>query len=130
MTYLLELRDLPCFADWLKARVLETEHVSDRLEEDVIQYSCPPERVAISHRHMNAFGMHLHVRTSEGALVTRDSCIVATYTQHLRWRIRNGKPIDHTAEHVGYIQEILELDYRNHCTTVLLCKWVRPSRDV
>ena len=66
----------------------------------------------------------------EGGLVTRDSCVVATCTQQLRWGIRNGRPIEHTAEHVGYIQEILELDYRNHCTTVLLCEWVRASPDV
>lgn len=130
VTYPVELRDLPCFADWLKTRVLEAEHAGDSLENDVLHYSCPPERFAIAHWHMKAFGMHLRVRTSEGGLVTRDSCVVATYTQQLRWGIRNGKPIDHTAEHVGYIQEILELDYRNHCTTVLLCEWVRPSRDV
>ena len=30
---------------------------------------------------------------------------------------------------MGYIEEILELDYRNHCTTVLVCDWVRPSQD-
>jgi hypothetical protein len=62
--------------------------------------------------------------------VTRDYGVVAAYTQQLRWGIRNGRPIDRTAEHVGYIEEILELDYRNHCTTVLLCEWVKASRDV
>lgn len=130
VTYPPELRDLPCFADWLKARVLQAEAAGDRLDEDVEQYSCPPERFATSHRQMNAFGMHLRVQTAEGGLVTRDSCVVATYTQQLRWGICNGRPIEHTAEHVGYIQEILELDYRNHCTTVLLCEWVRASPDV
>ena len=30
---------------------------------------------------------------------------------------------------MGYIEEILELDYRNHCTTVLVCDWVQPSHD-
>ena len=30
---------------------------------------------------------------------------------------------------MGYIEEILELDYRNHCTTMLVCNWVRPSPD-
>ena len=79
---------------------------------------------------MHAFGMHLHVRTAEGGLVTRDCGVVAAYTQQLRWGICNGRPSDHTAEHVGYIEEILELDYRNHCTTVLLCEWVKGSRDV
>jgi hypothetical protein len=121
---------LPSFADWLKARVLASEHDGVPLDEDVVQYSCPPERYATSHRHMHAFGMHLRVRTAEGGLVTRDCGVVAAYTQQLRWGIRNGRPIDHTAEHVGYIEEILELDYRNHCTTVLLCEWVKASRDV
>jgi len=74
--------------------------------------------------------MHLRVRSSEGRLVTRDNCVIAAFTEQLRWGIRNGRAIDRTAEHVGYIQEILELDYRNHCTTVLLCEWVRSTRDV
>lgn len=130
VSYPPELSDLPCFADWLKERVLEAEEAGVGLDEDVVQYSCPPERYATSHRQMHAFGMHLRVRTAEGGLVTRDSSVVAAYTQQLRWGIHNGRPIDHTADHVGYIEEILELDYRNHCTTVLLCNWVKHSRDV
>ena len=39
-------------------------------------------------------------------------------------------PIERTAKHVGFIEEILELDYRNHCTTVLLCEWVKQTRDL
>ena len=27
------------------------------------------------------------------------------------------------------VEDILELDYRNHCTTVLLCEWVKLTRD-
>src|SRR5579875_3855506 len=98
-----KLSELPCFADWLKARVQQAQEAGDRLDEDVVQYSCPPERYATSHRQMYAFGMHLRVRTSEGGLVTRDSCVVAAYTQQLRWGIHNGRPIDRTREHVGYI---------------------------
>jgi hypothetical protein len=56
--------------------------------------------------------------------------VVATFTQQLHWGIHNGKPIERTTEHVGFIEEILELDYRNHCTTILLCEWVKPTRDV
>jgi hypothetical protein len=130
VTYPPELSDLPSFADWLKARVLASEQDGVPLDQDVVQYSCPPERYATTHRKMHAFGMHLRVRTAEGGLVTRDCGVVAAYTQQLRWGIRNGRPIDHTVEHVGYIEEILELDYRNHCTTVLLCEWVKASRDV
>ena len=45
--------------------------------------------------------MHLRVRNAEGGLVTRDCGVVAAYTQQLCWGIRNGRPIDHTVEHVG-----------------------------
>ena len=129
VTYPPELSDVPPFADWLKQRVEHAQRAGEHVDEDVIQYSCPPERYATSHRQMYSFGMHLRVRSSEGGLVTRDSCVVAAFTQQLRWGIRNGRPIERTAEHVGFIEEILELDYRNHCTTVLLCEWVKPTRD-
>ena len=71
----------------------------------------------------------LHVRSAECGLVTRDSCVVASFTRQVPWGLRNGRPVETTEEYVGYIEEILELDYRNHCTTVLVCDWVRPSQD-
>ena len=107
----------------------DAQRAGQELDDDIIQYFQPPERYATSHRLMHAFGMHLRVRSSEGGLVTRDSCVVATFTEQLRWGICNGRPIERTEEHVGYIEEILELDYRNHCTTVLVCDWVKASRD-
>ena len=105
------------------------QRAGEVVQDDVVQYSCPPERYATSHRQMHVFGMHLRVRSSKGGLVTRDSYVVAAFTEQLRWGIRNGRPIERTREHVGYIQEILELDYRNHCTTVLLCECVRAACD-
>ena len=105
------------------------QHADEVLQDDVVQYSCPPERYATSHRQMHAFGMHLRVRSFEGGLVIRDSYVVVAFTEQLRWRIRNGRSIERIMEHVGYIQEILDLDYRNHCTMVLLCEWVRAARN-
>lgn len=107
----------------------DAQRAGQNIDDDVIHYSQPPERYANTHRVMHAFGMHLRVRSSEDGLVTRDSCVVATFTEQLRWGICNGRPIERTEEYVGYIEEILELDYRNHCTTVLVCDWVKPSRD-
>ncbi len=107
----------------------DAQRAGQDIDDDVIHYSQPPERYATTHRVMHAFGMHLRVRSSEDGLVTRDSCVVATFTEQLRWGIRNGRPIERTEEYVGYIEEILELDYRNHCTTVLVCDWVKASRD-
>jgi len=78
---------------------------------------------------MYCFGVHFRVRSAESALVTRDSCVIASFTQERRWGVHHGSHIESTADYVGYIEEILELDYRNHYTTVLVCDWVRTSRD-
>ena len=127
--YPLELHDLPPFATWLTSRLSRQRSSGEDVDVDVAQYAQPPERYAISHRKMYAFGMHFRVRGAEGGLVTRDSCVVASFTRQIPWGLRNGRPIETTEEYVGYIEEILELDYRNHCTTVLVCDWVRPSAD-
>ena len=127
--YPLELHDLPRFATWLTSQVTSQRQAGEDVGDDVTQYAQPPERYAISHRKMYAFGMHLRVRGAEGGLVTRDSCVVASFTRQLPWGLRNGRPIETTEEYVGYIEEILELDYRNHCTTILVCDWVRQSQD-
>ena len=127
--YPMELHDLPRFATWLTERVSRQRQAGLEVDDDVLQYAQPPERYAIAHKKMYAFGMHFRVRGAEGGLVTRDSCVVASFIRQIPWGLRNGQPIETTEEYVGYIEEILELDYRNHCTTVLVCDWVRPSQD-
>lgn len=124
-----ELYDLPPFPAWLTARVQTVQAAGEYVEPDVVQYGQPPEQYAIAHRQMYAFGMHLRVHSAEGGRVTCDSAVVASFTEQLRWGLRNGRPIERTNDYVGYIEEILELDYRNHCTTVLVCDWVRGSED-
>ena len=57
------------------------------MDDDVLQYGQPPERYAISHRKMYAFGMHFRVRSAEGGLVTCDSCVVGTFTRKMPWGV-------------------------------------------
>ena len=73
--------------------------------------------------------MHLQVRSSEGGIVTFDSGVVACFARQLRWGLVNGRPVETSQEYVGYIEEILVLDYRNNYVTVLLCDWVKGTRD-
>ena len=40
------------------------------VENDIVQSGQPPERHAISHRRMYAFGMHFHVHSAEGGLAS------------------------------------------------------------
>jgi hypothetical protein len=32
-------------------------------------------------------------------------------------------------DYVGWLDEILELDYRGHCVIVLLCSWIKSRKD-
>lgn len=125
--YPIELLDLPPFSNWLTTKVKMLQGEGENVHLDIVQYSQPPQRFAIAHRQMYAFGMHLRVRSAEAGLVTRDSGVVASFSQQLRWGVRNGQPLEKTNEYVGYIEEILELDYRNHCTTILVCDWIQQS---
>ena len=127
MRYPTDLLDLPPFPSWLTTEVRTQQDAGQHVDPDVVQYATPPQRHAVAHCQMHAFGMHFRVRSVEADRVTCDSAVVASFTEQLRWRLRNGRPIEVTKEYVGYIEEILELDYRNHCTTVLVCNWVRVS---
>ena len=104
--YPTELNDLPKYASWLTARVKSSRNSGAHVDDDVVQYGQPPERYAISHRKMYAFGMHFRCRSAEGGLVTCDSCVVGTFTMQMPWGLRNGQPMEHTDEYVGYIDEI------------------------
>lgn len=89
--YPAERHDLPRFASWLTVRVISLRHAGELVDDDVGQYAQPLEQYAISHRKMYAFGMHFHVHSAEGGIVTRDSCVVASFTRQVPWGLRNGR---------------------------------------
>ena len=124
-----ELSNFPPFAEWLTSTVKEEERCGCPVEDDVKQYAQPPEQNPTSHCQMYCHGMHLRVQSSEGGLVTSDSGVVACFARQLCWGLVNGRLVETNQEYVGYIEEILVLDYRNHCVTVLLCDWVKDTQD-
>lgn len=67
--------------------MLTTQRAREVVDDDIVQYVQPPKWYANSHRHMYAYGMHLRVHSSEGGLVTRDSCVVALLRSQPRWGI-------------------------------------------
>jgi hypothetical protein len=83
---------------WLTSRLTFQRHACEHVDDDVLQFAQPPERYAISHRKMYAFGMHFRVRSAERGLVTRDSCVVASFTRQVPWGLRNGEPIETTED--------------------------------
>jgi hypothetical protein len=105
------LKKLPALADWLRHEV----------SMDVKESSKLHEVDATTYRHMYAHGLHLRIKDSEEEKMTCDSVVAAAV-----WKKRTGREFQdvgeiETKEFVGWIQEILELDYRSHCCIVLVC---------
>ena len=128
--YPLDLKILPEFAEWLKDEVEKANNSDEKPTRDVYESSRLPERLATGYRAMYAHGMHLRIRGAEEDKVTCDSGVAAAVWE--RRRNRNVECGDEvvTAEYVGWVEEIIELDYRSHCCIVLLCSWIPGSQDI
>ena len=50
-----------------------------------------------------------------------------TFRQPCRYELRDRRSIVANLEYVGNLEEIIELNYRGHCTVVLLCSSVREN---
>jgi hypothetical protein len=91
---------------------------------DVIQASKLLETMATSYRTMYAHGMHLRMRSAELSKNTCDSRVACAV-----WKRRRSSELREVGElegmeYVGWIEDILELDYTSHCCIVLLCSWI------
>jgi hypothetical protein len=73
---------------------------------------------------MWAFGNHLRVANAKHHLLIVDSGVVTTFEQECHSRSNDRKLVLASLEYVGWIEEILELDYGRFQTIVLLCNWV------
>ena len=128
--YTTDLKTLPEFVDWLKEEVGKAYMSDDKPTVDVYESSRLPEIMATAYRAMYAHGMHLRIRGAEEDKVTCDSGVAAAVWERRRSRnIEVGDEVC-TAEYVGWVEEIIELNYRSHCCVVLLCSWIPGSPDI
>jgi hypothetical protein len=109
--------------------VAATSQSNDKPSKDVIQASRLPESRATSYHAMFANGMHLRIQTTEEDKITCDSALASTV-----WKRSTGSDSDarerlDKMEYVGWIEEILELNYRSHCVILLMCSWVSTKLD-
>jgi hypothetical protein len=93
-------------------------------DTDVMEASKLPEIVATAYHAMYTYGMHLRIKTTEEEKLCCHSAIAASV-----WRRNRAIEGFHSGslesmEYVGWIEEILELNYRSHCCIVLLCSWI------
>jgi hypothetical protein len=116
--------ELPTFDIWFNIVVANAMAAGEEMFEDVVSISNPPLHLAIRYRSMYAFENHLRVASEKSHLSTFDSRVIATFEQECRSHSNDRNPFMASLEYVGWIEEILELDYGRFQTIVLLCNWV------
>ncbi len=89
------------------------------LSKYIISISILPSDYAITYNFMYAFGNHLWVKTAKWHLSTLDSRVVAMFEQECCSHSSDRNPIIASLEYVGWIEEILELDFGGFQTIML-----------
>jgi hypothetical protein len=86
-----------------------------------------PDSNATSYKSMKAYGMHLRCKGTKVHMSTSDSGVAASFERILRLSGDDRNPIVRREEYLGWIEEILELNYMEHCIVVLTCNWVKAK---
>ena len=73
---------------------------------------------------MYAFGNHIRVHSVEGTLTIVDSGVAATFSQNCRSSVHAKNLKAANLEYVGWLEEILAMDYGRYELVVLYCNWV------
>jgi hypothetical protein len=136
MGFLLRVDRTPVFPDhlvedtpfpiWVRTTISSAIKHGEIIDEDV-HMSMPPTLEATTYRAMYAFGNHLYVSSGEEHSITRDSSIVATFEEECVLAPNYQQPILVKLEYVGWIKEILELNYGVFNTIVFFCDWVKAN---
>jgi len=113
------------FHVWLPKAVIQAiEERNEEVPPDVKALMLPPSDMAKSYRSMYAFGNHIRVRSAEAQLTTVDSGVAATFRQLCRAGMRDTNLRAAELEYVGWVEEILAMDYGHFEVVVLFCNWV------
>jgi hypothetical protein len=117
------MAESPTFEVWFNVVVVKALVASEDVSKDVISISNLHSDLAIGYHSMYALGNHLRVASAKSHLSTTLG-VVATFEQECCSHSNDCNPIMASFENVGWIEEILELDYGRFQTVILLCNWV------
>ena len=99
--------------------------IDEKPSNDQHEASKLPEWEAISYKVIHAHGMHLRMRSTKKEKITCDSRIACAVLRNYRGRGYKNQSKFEVAEYIGWIEEIVKLEYCNHCCIILVCSWVR-----
>ena len=119
--------DAEAFTTWFPIVVQDEINQGADVSMDVQALLMPPSRNAKSYKSMYAYGNHIRVRSVESNINTCDSGVAATFLQacHARNSSRNVRTTN--LEYIGWVEEIIGVDYSEFELIVLYCTWVRAN---
>ena len=117
------------FSTWFQNAVTEDTARGNDVSEDVHALLLPPRREAKAYKAMYAYGNHIRVRGAEASMSTCDSGVAATFLQSCHSSSSDKNMRTSNLEYVGWVDEIINVDYGKYEVVVLYCTWaVSPKR--
>ena len=100
------------FAEWL-LEIVESERSAPRhyFTKTMVDLSRPPNNVIVGFCSMKAYGMHLRCCPTEFICSSRNSGVTTFVNEETQ----------EVEEFMGWVEEILEFNYRTTCVLVLVC---------
>ena len=99
----------------------------DVVSDDVQALLLPPSRNAKGYMSMYAYGNHIRVRGAEANLSTCDSGVTTTFLQSCRSSSSDMNMRTTNLEYVGWVEEIISVDYEKFEIVVLYCTWAQAN---
>ena len=112
---------------WFHVVVQDEMNQGTDVPMDVQALLMPPSRNAKSYKSMYAYGNHIRVRSVESNMNTCDSGVAATFLQAYRTSSNFRNVQTTNLEYIGWVEEIIGVDYGEFELIVLYCTWVRAN---
>jgi hypothetical protein len=116
---------MPPFAVWIRTAISNAIKDGEEIDKHTLHMSMPPTLATRSYHLIYALGNHIKVSSVEEHLKTLDSGVVATFEHECISRPNDQILMLGKLKYVGWVEEILELNYGILKIVVLLCNWVK-----
>ncbi len=119
------LKEVPPFPKWIRNSITIIVKKGDKIEKDVVHVSMPPTLEAKNYRVMWVFSNHIRVLGAREHLIMHDNGVTTIFEHECVSRLNYHRLVVAKLECVGWVEEILELNFWVLSLVILFCNWVK-----
>ena len=116
------------FSTWFQNVVTGDTAGGNDVSEDVYALLLPLRREAKAYKAMYAYGSHIQVRGVEATMSTCDSGVAVMFLQSCRSSFSDKNMRTTNLKYVGWVDEIISVDYEQYEVLVLYCTWAQTNK--